>query len=49
VAEVAETADGMTVITYEIALPDGDKATSAVKSMSVRKTITRRFWRSSRQ
>ncbi|MBI5952133.1 MAG: hypothetical protein HY865_10775 [Chloroflexi bacterium] len=30
VAEVAETADGMTVITYETALPDGDKGTSAV-------------------
>ncbi len=30
VAEVAETADGMMVITYETALPDGDKATSAV-------------------
>jgi hypothetical protein len=30
VAEVAETADGMTVITYETALPDGDKASSAV-------------------
>ena len=30
VAEVAETADGMTVITFETALPDSDKATSAV-------------------
>ncbi len=30
VAEVAETVDGMTVITYETALPDGDKGTSAV-------------------
>jgi hypothetical protein len=30
VAEVAETADGMVVITFETALPDGDKATSAV-------------------
>ncbi len=30
VAEVAETADGMTVITYETALPDDDKGTSAV-------------------
>jgi len=30
VAEVAETADGMTVITYETALPDGNKGTSAV-------------------
>ena len=30
VAEVAETADGMTVLTYETALPGGDKATSAV-------------------
>lgn len=30
VAEIAETADGMTVITYETALPDGDKGTSAV-------------------
>ncbi len=30
VAEVAETADGMMVITYETALPDGDKGTSAV-------------------
>lgn len=30
VAEVAETADGMTVITYETALPDGDKATSCL-------------------
>ncbi len=30
VAEVAETADGMTVITYETALPGGDNATSAV-------------------
>ncbi len=29
-AEVAETADGMVVITFETALPDGDKATSAV-------------------
>ena len=30
VAEVAETADGPTIITYETALPDGDKGTSAV-------------------
>jgi hypothetical protein len=30
VAEVAETADGMTVLTFETALPGGDKATSAV-------------------
>ena len=30
IAEVAETADGMTVITFETALPDRDKATSAV-------------------
>jgi len=30
VAEVAETADGMTVITFETAQPDDDKATSAV-------------------
>ncbi len=30
VAEVGETAEGMTVITYETALPDGDKGTSAV-------------------
>jgi hypothetical protein len=30
VAEVAETADGTTVITYETALPDGDKGTSAL-------------------
>jgi hypothetical protein len=30
VAEVAETADGMTVITYETALPGGDDAKSAV-------------------
>ena len=30
VAEVAETADGMTVITYETALPDGDKGVSAI-------------------
>jgi hypothetical protein len=30
VAEVAETVDGMTVITYETALPDGDKGASAV-------------------
>jgi hypothetical protein len=30
VAEVAETADGMTVITFETALPDSDKATSSV-------------------
>jgi hypothetical protein len=30
IAEVAETADGMTVITFETALPDSDKATSAV-------------------
>jgi hypothetical protein len=30
VAEVAETADGMTVITFETALPDSDRATSAV-------------------
>ena len=30
VAEVAETADGMTVITYETALPDDDKGTSSV-------------------
>ena len=30
VAEVAETADGMTVITFETALPGGDNATSAV-------------------
>jgi hypothetical protein len=30
VAEVAETAEGTMVITYETALPDGDKGTSAV-------------------
>jgi hypothetical protein len=30
VAEVAETADGMVVLTFETALPGGDKATSAV-------------------
>ena len=30
VAEIAETADGMTIITYETALPDGDKGTSAL-------------------
>jgi hypothetical protein len=30
VAEVAETADGMMVLTFETALPGGDKATSAV-------------------
>jgi hypothetical protein len=30
VAEVAETADGMTVITYETSLPEGDKGVSAV-------------------
>ena len=30
VAEVAETADGPTVITYETALPDDDKGTSAI-------------------
>ncbi len=30
VAEIAETADGVIVITYETALPDGDKGTSAV-------------------
>jgi hypothetical protein len=30
VAEVAETADGMTVITFETTLPGGDNATSAV-------------------
>ncbi|MDO9301713.1 MAG: hypothetical protein Q7T89_10030 [Anaerolineales bacterium] len=30
VAEIAETADGMTVITYETALPDGDKGVSAI-------------------
>ena len=30
VAEVAETADGMMVITFETALPGGDNATSAV-------------------
>ena len=30
VAEVAETADGMMVLTYETALPGGDNATSAV-------------------
>ena len=30
VAEVAETADGMTVLTFETALPGGDNATSAV-------------------
>ena len=30
VAEVAETADGMSIITFETALPGGDKATSAV-------------------
>ena len=30
VAEVAETADGMMVLTFETALPGGDQATSAV-------------------
>jgi hypothetical protein len=30
VAEVAETADGMMVLTFETALPGGDSATSAV-------------------
>ena len=30
VAEVAETADGMTVITFETSRPDGDQATSSV-------------------
>lgn len=30
VAEVAETAEGTIIITYETALPDGDKGTSAV-------------------
>jgi hypothetical protein len=30
VAEVAESADGLTVITFETALPDDDKGTSSV-------------------
>src|ERR1051326_6381130 len=30
VAEVAETADGMMVLTFETDLPEGDKATSSV-------------------
>jgi len=30
VAEVAETADGMMVLTFETSLPGGDNATSAV-------------------
>ena len=35
VAEVAETADGMTVITYETALPGGNNATSAVGTFGI--------------
>ena len=35
VAEVAETADGMTVITYETALPGSNNATSAVGTFKI--------------